>query len=484
MAAFDTNTSATYQGFRDAAQSDPYGIDVAQRHQKRSRLSRVVETRINTDSDAAPALRIESDSESHVTNALTVPDGTQQASVPGPPPGADPLPGQLDRWLAARGAELVAVRRHIHAHPELSYHEFETAALIARELAVAGLEPRLLPKGNGVLCDIGTGDRVIAFRADLDALPLHDGKDVPYRSTVENVAHACGHDVHTTVLLGLGLALAQLDQQGALPGRVRLIFQPAEECVPSGAPGVIAAGALKDVVAIYALHCYPQLPAGLVGVRSGPFTAATDTVEVTLTGPGGHTARPHLTADLVHALGRVIVDVPALLDRRVDPRAGVSMVWGAVHAGQAFNAIPGEGHASGTVRILNRDAWREAPELISRLIRDVVAATGAEVEVRYTRGVPPVINDRMAAAVIAGAAGAALGADRVVEAEISMGGEDFAFYLEQVPGTMIRLGTGTPGADVRYDLHQSNFDVDERCLGYGVRVWVHTALAALATGAF
>ena len=419
-----------------------------------------------------------------MTSSLTVPDGTHLATHPGPPPGADPLPGQLDRWLASRGAELVAIRRHIHAHPEPSHSEFETAALVARELAVAGLSPRLLPKGNGVICDIGQGDRIIAFRADLDALPLQDTKDVPYRSTVAKVAHACGHDVHTTVLLGLGLALAQLDEQGELAGRVRLIFQPAEETVPSGAPEVIAAGALQDVAAIYALHCYPQLPAGLVGVRSGPFTAAADTVEVTLTGPGGHTARPHLTADLVHALGRVIVDVPSLLDRRVDPRAGVSMVWGAVHAGQAFNAIPGEGEAKGTVRILNREAWRTAPELVTKLIREVVAPTGAEVEIRYTRGVPPVINDRMAAAVIAGAAGAALGADRVVEAEISMGGEDFAFYLENVPGAMIRLGTGTPGAESTHDLHQSSFDVDERCIAYGVRVLVHTALAAISTGAF
>ncbi|GLY95623.1 N-acyl-L-amino acid amidohydrolase [Actinoplanes sp. NBRC 103695] len=413
-----------------------------------------------------------------MTSVLTVPEGTTVRDQPGP------LPGQLDRWLVARGADLVAFRRHLHAHPEPSHHEFETAALVVRELTAAGLKPELLPKGNGVICDIGAGDRVIAFRADLDALPLPDTKDVPYRSTVDNVTHACGHDVHTTVLLGLGLALAELEREGALPGRVRLIFQPAEESIPSGAPEAIAAGALDDVAAIYALHCYPQLPAGLIGVRSGPFTAAADMVEVTLTGAGGHTARPHLTADLVHALGRVIVDVPALLDRRMDPRAGVSMVWGAVHAGEAANAIPGTGYARGTVRILNREAWRAAPDLVTRLIRDVVAATGAEAEVTYTRGVPPVINDRMATAVVAGAAGAALGADHVVEAEISMGGEDFSFYLEQVPGAMIRLGTGTPGSDIRHDLHRSDFDVDERCIGDGVRVMVHTALAALATGSF
>ncbi|GAB2609673.1 N-acyl-L-amino acid amidohydrolase [Paractinoplanes abujensis] len=418
-----------------------------------------------------------------MTTTLTEPEGAQK-EWPGPLPGAEPLPGQLDRWLAAHGAELVAIRRHIHAHPEPSYHEFETAALVARELAVAGLAPRMLPEGNGVICDIGEGDRVIAFRADLDALPLQDLKDVPYKSTVPNVAHACGHDVHTTVMLGLGLALQQLAERGELPGRVRLIFQCAEETVPSGAPKLIAAGALKDVAAIFALHCYPQLPAGLVGVRSGPFTAAADTVDVKLTGPGGHTARPHLTADLVYALAKVITDVPALLGRRVDPRAGLSMVWGAVHSGEAFNAIPGEGRARGTVRVLSREAWRTAPELVTQLVKDVVAPTGAQVEVGYHRGVPPVINDRMAAAIVAGAAGAALGPERVVEAEISMGGEDFSFYLDQVPGAMIRLGTGVPGSEAKHDLHQGDFDVDENCIGYGVRVMVHTALAALATGAF
>ena len=399
-------------------------------------------------------------------------------------PSIEPLSSRLDRWLAGRGAELVTIRRHIHAHPEPSHSEFETAALIAKELAVAGLVPRMLPRGNGVICDIGEGDLAVAFRADIDALPLHDLKDVPYRSTVEKLAHACGHDVHTTVALGLAMFLAQLNDEGALPGRVRLIFQPAEEAIPSGAPEVIAAGALEGVSAIYALHCYPQLPSGTVAVRSGPLTAAADTVTVRFSGPGGHTARPHLTADLVHAMGRVIVDVPALLSRRVDPRAGVSLVWAAVNAGQAYNAIPGSGEMRGTVRVLNRDAWQAAEGLVTKLIHDVVAGTGAQVEVEYRRGVPPVINDRMAAAVIAGAAGAALGTDQVVEAELSMGGEDFSFYLEHVPGAMIRLGTGVPGSDVRHDLHQGDFDVDESCIAHGVRVMVHTALAALANRAF
>lgn len=414
-----------------------------------------------------------------MTTALTLPSGMASEE---PPNQGDPLPGRLDKWLAANGAELVAVRRHIHANPELSGQEFATSALIAAKLEAAGLQPRLMANGNGVICDVGEGERVVALRADLDALPLPDTKNVPYRSTVDNVCHACGHDVHTTILLGVGRMLAQLHATGDLPGRVRLIFQPSEEQFPSGAPEVIAEGGLKDVESIFALHCNPQLPAGYVGVRSGPITAAADKLDVRLTGPGGHTARPHMTVDLSYALSRVVTDVPALLSRRLDPRAAVSLVFGAIRAGEAHNAIPSEGIARATVRVLNEDAWRRLPELVPQLIRDVVAGTGASVEVDYVRGVPPVVNDRMATAVVAGAAAAALGPDRVTEAEVSMGGEDFAFYLEQVPGTMFRLGVGVPGTVTSMDIHQSTFDIDESAIGYGVRVFTHTALAALTSG--
>jgi amidohydrolase len=413
---------------------------------------------------------------------------THAAVLPAPLDSV-PLPGQLDEWIGAQHAQLVAIRRHIHANPELSGAEFGTAALVEKVLREAGLEPRLMAKGNGVICDIGSGRArggrsrrrgVIALRADLDALPLPDTKDVPYRSTVPNVCHACGHDVHTTILLGAGLALAELDRRGELHGRVRLIFQPSEERVPSGAPEVISEGGLKDVETIFALHCFPQLPAGLVAVRSGPLTAAADVVEVRLSGPGGHTARPHLTADLVHALGRVVVDVPNLLSRRVDQRAGLNLTFGAIQAGEAANAIPIEGHVRGTVRVLSREAWRDLPALVPQLIRDAVAGTGVEVDVDYVRGVPPVINDPAATALIATAATAALGPDRVVEAEISMGGEDFAFYVDEVPGAMIRLGVASPGGIGALDIHQSSFDVDERAIDYGVRVFVHTALSAIA----
>jgi amidohydrolase len=419
-----------------------------------------------------------------VTGALVLPASPAGSDEiwPDAPHGADPLPGQLDRWLAARGAELVALRRHLHAHPEVSGQEFATAALIVRQLRAAGLKPRLLPKRNGVICDVGSGGRTIALRADIDALALPDAKDVPYRSTVDNACHACGHDVHTAILVGVGLALHKLAARNELGGRVRLLFQPSEEAFPSGAPEVIAAGGLREVESIFALHCFPQLPVGLVAVRSGPLTAATDVVEVRLSGRGGHTARPHLTADVVYALGRVLTEVPAMLTRRVDPRAAASLVFGAARAGEAANTIPNEAYARGTVRVLSREMWREMSELVPRLVRDVVAGTGVDAHVEYIRGVPPVINDRVATAVVAGAAAAALGGpDRVVEAEVSMGGEDFACFLEQVPGAMLRLGTGIPGAGA-VDIHQSTFDVDERAIGHGVRVLVHTALAALSSG--
>jgi amidohydrolase len=382
----------------------------------------------------------------------------------------------LDRWLSRHGDSLIQLRRYLHAHPELSGAEHATAALLAERLSAAGLAPRLLPNGNGVICDIGSGDPVVALRADLDALPLPDTKDLPYQSTVDGVCHACGHDVHATVVTGAGLALAALG--AALPGRVRLLLQPSEETFPSGSLEVIAAGGLDEVNQIYAVHCDPRLLTGLVGLRVGPLTAAADMIRVRLTGPGGHTARPHLTADLVGALGRVVTEVPAQLARRVDARAGLSLVFGAVHAGVAANAIPQQGSASGTVRVLDKAAWEVAPQLIEQLVHDVVAPTGAVAEVEYTRGVPPVVNESGAVSVFAAAAGAALGKDSVVDTPQSMGGEDFSWYLEHVPGAMARLGVGRPGEAL--DLHQGNFDIDEHAIAGGVRLLVHTALKALA----
>ena len=387
-------------------------------------------------------------------------------------------PETVDRWVEAHHDELVGVRRHLHAHPELGFVERETTAFLERQLRQVGLTPRRLPNGTGLVCDVGSGGPVVVLRADIDALPLPDLKDVPYRSTREGMCHACGHDVHTTVLLGVAQALAELD---ALPGTVRAVFQPAEEQVPGGGLEVVRSGVLEGASRAFALHCDPSVPVGRVGLRTGSITAACDRLEVTLTGPGGHTARPQLTVDLVHALGRVVTEVPGLLSRQVDPRAAMSLVWGAVTAGVAANAIPETGQLRGTVRVLDRDVWDGAEELVRRLIRQVGEASGAEVDVDYVRGVPPVVNDPRGVALLRSAALETVGSENVVLSPQSMGGEDFGWFAEVLPIALARLGTHGGGAPL--DLHRGTFDVDERAIGVGVRLLARTALQALAADA-
>jgi amidohydrolase len=392
------------------------------------------------------------------------------------------LEGELDAFLAGHQAELVDFRRDLHAHPEIGYHEHRTTRRIKLRLEAAGLRPIILPKGTGLLVDIGSGSEpVVGLRADIDALPISDEKDVPYRSTVPGACHACGHDVHTTVLLGTGLVLARMAAAGGLPGRVRLIFQPAEE-VPCGATDVLAAGGIASVDRVFALHCDPRLDVGKIGTRVGPITAACDKITVRVTGPGGHTARPHLTADLVFALGKIITELPAALSRRVDPRSSLSLVWGRVQAGAAANAIPDDGIVEGTVRCLDDEAWHQAPDLLKALIDSVAAAYGVVADLSYVRNVPPTVNEAISTAMVEAAADRVLGPDAVVPAPQSLGGEDFAWYLESIPGALTRLGTRKPGSGDDFDIHQPAFDVDERAIGIGVRLMVATALTAIGDG--
>jgi len=394
------------------------------------------------------------------------------------------LPEELDEFLAAHEDELIAFRRDVHAHPELGYHEHRTTSRVAQRLAAAGLRPVVLPKGTGLIVDIGApsaGDSLVALRADLDALPLNDEKNVPYRSTIPNACHACGHDVHTSVLLGAGLFLAGQAAAGTLPGRVRLIFQPAEE-VPGGALDVMAAGGIASVDRVFAVHCDPRLDVGKVGTRTGPITAACDKIKVRVTGPGGHTARPHLTADLVYALGKIVTELPAALSRRVDPRSSLSLVWGRVSAGSAANAIPDDGVVEGTVRCLDDEAWHEAPDLLKALIESVASAYGVIAELTYSRNVPPTVNEPVSTAILETAATQVLGHEAVTPSPQSLGGEDFAWYLESIPGSLARLGTRRPGSAEDFDIHQAVFDVDERAIGVGVRLMAATALTALHAG--
>lgn len=384
----------------------------------------------------------------------------------------------LSSWLNIHGEELAAVRRQLHTHPELGFAEHQTTDLLMRRLTAAGLQPRRLPRGTGLAVDIGSGSRTVALRADIDALPLPDLKDVPYRSTVDGVCHACGHDVHTTVALGAALALADVPQ---LPGRVRVIFQPAEE-IMGGAREVIAAGELDGVERAFALHCDPRLPVGQIGLRTGPITAACDLVEVRITGPGGHTARPQLTIDLVDTLSRIATDVPALLARQIDIRSGFSLVWGAIQAGSPPNVIPSEGVLRGTVRVLDHAAWADAEKYVRGVVADVAALSGVGVEVHYERGVPPVVNNPTSVRLMRTGIAAQLGEKALTDTETSMGGEDFAWYGERVPLAMGRLGVHGSALGTMRDLHQGNFDIDEQAIAYGVHAMVGTALAALAAG--
>jgi len=391
------------------------------------------------------------------------------------------LVGELDAFLDGHEPELIEFRRDLHAHPEVGYSEHRTTRRIALRLEAAGLRPAVLPKGTGLIADIGGSEQdapAVALRADIDALPIVDEKNVPYRSLNAGACHACGHDVHTSILLGTGMFLARAAAAGALPGKVRLIFQPAEE-IPGGALDVLAAGGISSVERIFALHCDPKLDAGKIGTRVGPITAACDKVKVQLSGPGGHTARPHLTADLVYALGKIITELPAALSRRVDPRSGLSLVWGRVSAGSAPNAIPDYGVAEGTLRCLDDSAWHAAPDLLKDMVESVATAYGVTPDLTYERSVPPVVNEAVSTTMVAAAADRVLGADSLAAAPQSLGGEDFAWYLESIPGSLFRLGTRTPGAVQELDIHQPSFDVDERCIAVGVRVMAATALTAI-----
>jgi len=375
--------------------------------------------------------------------------------------------------------DLIELRRDLHAFPELSWQEHRTTDVVAARIEKLELPYRRLDSGTGLTADIGpVGGPMIALRSDLDALPVMETTTDPWRSRQPGIAHACGHDVHVAAVVGAAHALTRVHRLEPLPCRVRLLFQPAEEVMPGGALQVLREGALQGVCRIYALHCDPALDVGQVGLREGSITGASDFIRVVLTGRGGHTSRPHLTEDLTYALGSLITQAPAVLSRRFDPRAGVSLVWGQVSAGNAPNVIPGTGELAGTLRMLDAAAWHDAEQLVRRLISDIVEPYGVNAEVTYTRGVPPVVNDFAATQSFRRAVADAIGPNGVATTAQSLGGEDFAWYLESIPGAMGRLGTRTPDGPT-YDLHQSDLRVDERAIAIGAQVLANAAALGL-----
>ncbi|MFY9330145.1 MAG: amidohydrolase [Candidatus Nanopelagicales bacterium] len=383
---------------------------------------------------------------------------------------------EISDFTARISGEVIAFRRRLHSYPELSREEFATTEAIVERLLVAGLSPQVLAGGTGVVCDVAgkDADRTVALRADIDALAMSDLTDAPYQSRVPGVSHACGHDVHTAVLLGAGLVLQELAKRDLLEHRVRLIFEPAEEVMPGGALDVIAQGWLDRVDAVFGLHCDPKINVGTIGIRTGAMTAAADTVEITLTGPGGHTARPELTVDLLGVVGRVLSDLPTAVRVRVDTNEAFSLVFGSVQSGNAANVIPASAVLRGSVRTTDMTAWDTAEKALTEALAQLLEGTGAQWHVCYTRGVPPVINAPDVTEILRAAAEQIVGAGGVIDTPRSMGGDTFAWLAQAVPGSFARLGTHSHGM-VRHDLHASTFDIDESAIAIGVQTLVLAA---------
>jgi amidohydrolase len=392
----------------------------------------------------------------------------------------------VDRWLHEHGEGLVALRRNLHAHPELSGDEQATTDLVYERLQLAGLEARRLAVGTGLVCDIVPSatsaastvrfENGLALRADLDALAMADEKDVAYRSQVPGVSHACGHDVHTAIVLGTALYFAH--HRDELPGPVRFIFQPAEERVPGGALDVVSDGGLAGVAAIVGLHCEPKLDVGTIGLRAGAISSAADMAVIGLSGPGGHTARPELTVDLVGLAATVVAELPGRVAAAVahldhEHATLVKVVFGSVHAGDAANVIPTHGVLKASIRTPSLAVWDVLPDVFDHELRRIVAGSGAEVELDYTHGVPPVVNDGAVTGIVGEAAAAAFGATCVEQVQQSWGGDDFAWFTREVPGTYVRLGVRDPHGPT-LDLHAGHFDVDERAIAIGVQLLAAT----------
>ena len=381
--------------------------------------------------------------------------------------------------------EAITFRRDIHQHPELSFREFRTTDQIIDALERHGLQPNRL-ESTGAWVDIGSGPIVLGIRADIDALPVQEETGLPYASVHDGIAHACGHDIHTAVSLGTAITLHRLlTRQTSVPvdhldltGRIRVIFQPAEEKIPGGSLEVIRQGVLEEIPRIIALHADPSFNVGTIGTRIGAITSATDTIRVTLTGRGGHTSRPQQTQDIVYALAQIAAQVPAILERRIDVRSGAQLTWGYIQAGHAPNAIPATGQLAGTLRTLDVDAWDSSSELLDEVIGHVAAPFGVKVHLEHIRGVPPVVNNEPEMDLIEDATRFELGSRTIELASQSMGGEDFAWMTKKVPGAMFRLGTRTPSGPI-YDLHQGDYNPDERAIGVGMQIFTQAALRSL-----
>jgi len=378
---------------------------------------------------------------------------------------------QLAREAAPSAVEL---RRDLHRHPEIGWTERRSTYRVAEALRSLGLDPQVRQDGVGLTVEIGRDAPRVGFRADLDGLPVEEESAVPYRSQVPGVMHACGHDAHTAIAVGIAHVLSRLPE---LPGSVRLVFQPAEEQLPSGAIAVCDEGATVGIRSFLAFHVDPALEAGRVGLRVGPITSASDKLSIELRGPGGHTSRPHRTVDLINVAARVVAELPVRLREVVDPRHTMVMVFGKIAGGTADNAIPTTVSMGGTVRVLDTDLWRSLPKLVDQALGEIVTPFGATATLDYHQGAAPVNNHRDVIESVREAALETLGRDSVVPTHQSLGSEDFSWFIQDLPGAMIRLGAALPDRTV--DLHSATFDIDESAIETGVLVGTAALLRML-----
>ncbi len=379
---------------------------------------------------------------------------------------------------ATLAPRLIEIRRHLHSHPELSGQEYQTAAYVAGVLSSCGLRVKEGVGKVGVMGELpGTGqdDRLLAIRADMDALPIQERTALDFASRQAGVMHACGHDVHTTVGLGTAMVLSQLLDQGmVLPGTVRFLFQSAEE-IAQGATWMVQDGAMEGVTAILGAHVFPTIPAGVVGIRYGALTAAADDLEITIQGESGHGARPHEAIDAIWIAAQVITALQQAISRTQNPLRPVVLTIGKIAGGRAANVIADQVQLLGTVRSLHPETSAALPGWIEQIVTGVCQTHGAKCTVDYRRGVPSVQNDTGLTQLLETSAREAWGNGGVqIIQEPSLGAEDFSVYLQAAPGSMFRLGVGF--ADKRnYPLHHPQFEVDEAAIVTGVVTFAYAA---------
>lgn len=388
------------------------------------------------------------------------------------------MPNELTKQAEGLSEWLVTQRRTLHMMPELSLNEFKTSEHCANEMEKLGLKVKRNLWGEGFTADLdveGATGRV-ALRADMDALPIHELNDIPYRSKHDGVAHMCGHDTHMTIAMGTARLLSE--HRDRLKRNVRFIFQPSEELPPGGAKGLIENGCLEGVDEVYGLHNIPEMQVGTVSTCVGAMTAAADIFEITLTGRGGHAARPHESLDPIPAACELVGMLQTLVSRRIasDTAAVVSVT--KVKAGTTHNIIPDEAELMGTVRTYEESARALIIEEMERMTHAVAQAHGLKGDLKYTRGYDSIVNHESGVEAVAKAARAILGDDNVrTDFAKRTWGEDFSYYLQHRPGAFFLLGSGNKEKGITQPLHSARFNVDERCLALGAAI-----MATLATG--